>query len=115
MPSGYPALAEPLSFRRGAASVGRYSVEMKTYAAVFFSVFLAELGDKTQLATLLYAADPGASKAGVFVAAAGALVLSTLLAVTIGSEIGRWVAPHLLKTVAGVGFLAVGIWVLLTR
>ena len=88
---------------------------MRTYAVVFVSVFLAELGDKTQLATLLYAADAGASKAGVFVAAAGALVLSTLLAVTIGSEIGRWVAPRLLKTVAGVGFLAVGIWVLLTR
>jgi len=88
---------------------------MKTYAVVFFSVFLAELGDKTQLATLLYAADPGASKAGVFVAAAGALVLSTLLAVTIGNGIGRWMEPRLLKTIAGIGFLAVGLWVLLTR
>jgi len=88
---------------------------MKTYAVVFFSVFLAELGDKTQLATLLYAADPGASKAGVFVAAAGALVLSTLLAVTIGNGIGRWMEPRLIKTIAGIGFLAVGLWVLLTR
>jgi putative Ca2+/H+ antiporter (TMEM165/GDT1 family) len=88
---------------------------MKTYAVVFFSVFLAELGDKTQIATLLYAADPGTSKGGVFVAAAGALVLSTLLAVTIGSEVGRWIGPRLLKTVAGLGFLAVGLWVLLTR
>jgi len=87
---------------------------MKTYVAVFVSVFLAELGDKTQLATLLYAADPETSKAGVFVAAAGALVLSTLLAVTIGGELGRWVQPRLLKTVAGIGFLAVGSWVLLT-
>jgi len=42
-------------------------------------------------------------------------VLSTLLAVTIGSELGRWMAPRLLKTVAGCGFLAVGLWVLLTR
>jgi len=42
-------------------------------------------------------------------------VLSTLLAVTIGSEIGRWMEPRLLKTVAGIAFLAVGIWVLLTR
>ena len=88
---------------------------VKTYAIVFVTVFLAELGDKTQLATLLYAADPGTGKAGVFVAAAGALVLSTLLAVTIGSELGRWMAPRLLKTLAGIGFLAVGIWVLLTR
>jgi putative Ca2+/H+ antiporter (TMEM165/GDT1 family) len=88
---------------------------MKAYALVFFSVFLAELGDKTQLATLLYAVDPGVNKAGVFVAAAGALVLSTLLAVTIGSEIGRWIGPRLLKTVAGIGFLIVGVWVLATR
>ena len=88
---------------------------MKTYAVVFVSVFLAELGDKTQIATLLYAAVPGTSKAGVFVAAAGALVLSTLLAVTIGSQIGRWMEPRLLKTVAGIGFLAVGLWVLVTR
>ena len=88
---------------------------MKTYAVVFLSVFLAELGDKTQIATLLYAADPGTSKAGVFVAAAGALVLSTLLTVAIGGEIGRWMEPRLLKTVAGIGFLAVGVWVLLIR
>ena len=50
---------------------------MKIYLAVFASVFMAELGDKTQLATLTYAASPGASPLGVFVAAAAALILSS--------------------------------------
>ena len=43
---------------------------------IFVTVFLAELGDKTQLATLLFAAEQNTSKIGVFLASAGALVLS---------------------------------------
>lgn len=88
---------------------------MKTYMVVFLSVLAAELGDKTQLATLFFAADPGVSRVGVFVAAAGALALSTLLAVLIGSTIGAWLPPARLKVVAGLGFIAIGVWLLLTR
>ena len=87
---------------------------MKTYLVVFASVFVAELGDKTQMATLLYATDPAPGKLGVFLAAAAALVLSTALAVVIGSHAGDWISPKVLKTVAGLGFIAVGAWVLLT-
>jgi putative Ca2+/H+ antiporter (TMEM165/GDT1 family) len=87
---------------------------MKTYLAVFGSVLVAELGDKTQMATLLYATDPTAGKLGVFLAAASALVLSTALAVTAGTLLGDWMAPKLLRTIAGLGFVAVGVWVLLT-
>jgi putative Ca2+/H+ antiporter (TMEM165/GDT1 family) len=87
---------------------------MKTYLVVFASVFVAELGDKTQMATLLYAADPVVGKLGVFLAAASALVLSTALAVVIGSHAGDWISPKVLKTLAGLGFIAVGAWVLLT-
>src|SRR5262245_58373042 len=47
---------------------------MKTYALVFVSVLLAELGDKTQLATLLFASDPTVNRVGVFAASAAALV-----------------------------------------
>jgi putative Ca2+/H+ antiporter (TMEM165/GDT1 family) len=86
---------------------------MKTYLAVFASVLVAELGDKTQLATLLYATDPAARKLGVFLAAASALVLSSALAVIVGANAGDWVSPKLLKTVAGLGFVAIGVWVLL--
>jgi putative Ca2+/H+ antiporter (TMEM165/GDT1 family) len=87
---------------------------MKTYLAVFASVLVAELGDKTQMATLLYATDPTAGKLGVFIAAGSALVLSTALAVTVGAQLGDWMAPKLLRTIAGLGFVAVGVWVLLT-
>jgi putative Ca2+/H+ antiporter (TMEM165/GDT1 family) len=87
---------------------------MKTYLAVFASVLVAELGDKTQIATLLYATDPSASKLGVFLAAAAALVLSSAVAVAVGAHAGDWISAKLLRTAAGLGFIGVGVWVLLT-
>jgi putative Ca2+/H+ antiporter (TMEM165/GDT1 family) len=86
---------------------------VKTYLVVFVSVFLAELGDKTQLATVLFATTD-VSKTGVFLAAASALVTSTLIAVVIGSKLGQWAPPGPLKIIAGLGFLAVGAWVLVS-
>lgn len=88
---------------------------MKTYGAVFLSVFVAELGDKTQLATLLFASNPETSKVGVFLAAAGALVASSLLAVLVGERLGAWLRPDLAKTLAGASFIAIGGWLLLAR
>jgi len=87
---------------------------MKTYLIVFASVLVAELGDKTQIATLLYATEPGTSKLGVFLAAAAALVLSSAVAVVVGALFGNWISPKILKTVAGLGFVAIGVWVLLS-
>ncbi len=88
---------------------------MKTYAMVFVSVFLAELGDKTQLATLTFAATPGVGRLGVFLAAAGALVTSSLLAVLVGERLGAWIPPHYLTRAAGVLFVGIGGWLLFTR
>ena len=88
---------------------------MKSYVLVFASVFLAELGDKTQLATLVYAASPDVSRAGIFLAAATALVLSSLLAVIVGAQLGAWLDPRHLRTIAGLAFVAIGIWMLATR
>ena len=88
---------------------------MKAYAAVFLSVFVAELGDKTQLATLLFASRPDTSKVGVFLASAAALVASSLLAVLVGERLGGWLRPELLKTLAGGAFIAIGAWMLLAR
>ncbi len=79
---------------------------------IFVTVFLAELGDKTQLATLLFAADQRVSRMGVFVASAGALVLSSFIAVLVGSQLSHYVSPRVLKIVAGLGFVAIGVWVL---
>lgn len=86
---------------------------MRPYAVVFVSVFLAELGDKTQLATLLFATDAALSRTGVLVAAAGALVLSTAVAVAAGTLIGAWLQPGHLKTLAAAGFIVIGVWMLL--
>ncbi len=80
---------------------------------IFVTVFLAELGDKTQLETLLFAAKQDPSKMGVFLASAGALVLSSLIAVLVGSQLSAYIPPRALKLVAGIGFIAIGIWVLI--
>lgn len=83
---------------------------MQKLIIVFVTVFLAELGDKTQLATLLYAADRNASKIAIFLAAAGALVLSTGIAVVAGAKLASLLSPKALKAAAGCGFILIGLW-----
>ena len=83
------------------------------FFSIFVTVFLAELGDKTQLATLLFATDQQVSKVGVFCASSAALVLSSLLAVLIGDQLPSYVSMKALKITAGLGFLAIGAWVLI--
>ena len=78
--------------------------------AIFITVFLAELGDKTQLATVLFAADGKTSPFLVFLAAAAALVASTALAVALGVAAERWLGMVPLKLIAGIGFIAIGAW-----
>lgn len=79
---------------------------------VFVTVFLAELGDKTQLATLLFASEGRVSRLGIFVAASAALLLSTMIAVLIGGQLQAYVPLRVLKLFAGIGFIAIGLWVL---
>jgi putative Ca2+/H+ antiporter (TMEM165/GDT1 family) len=87
---------------------------MKRLALIFLSVFLAELGDKTQLATLLYATDKSLSAFSIFAAASAALVVSTFLAVLVGESVTRFLPVATLKTLAGLAFIAVGIWTIIT-
>jgi putative Ca2+/H+ antiporter (TMEM165/GDT1 family) len=88
---------------------------MKSYVAVFVSVLLSELGDKTQLATLIFATNPGISRIGVFLAAAAALVISSAAAVVVGAQLGDWLPTKALKVVAGLAFIAIGAWVIWSR
>jgi putative Ca2+/H+ antiporter (TMEM165/GDT1 family) len=88
-------------------------MDLRTLAIIFGTVFLAELGDKTQLATVLYSSDATRSRWGVFIAASLALVVSTAIAVLAGTLLGRFVSPRALQLIAGAGFAAVGIWTLL--
>ncbi len=80
---------------------------------VFLSVFVAELGDKTQLATLLFAADRQAGKLTVFVAAALALVIAAGIAVLAGGFISKYIGAKYLSYLAGAGFIVIGIWTLI--
>ena len=80
---------------------------------IFVTVFLAELGDKTQLATLLFAADKSTNKAGVLAASAGALVLSSFIAVLVGTQLSAYIPPRALKLTAGIGFVGIGLWMLI--
>jgi len=83
---------------------------LTAFGTIFITVFLAELGDKTQLATLLFAVDGRLPHFWVFVAAAAALVVATALAVLIGAAAERFLAAIPLKLIAGLGFLAIGVW-----
>jgi putative Ca2+/H+ antiporter (TMEM165/GDT1 family) len=86
---------------------------MSDLIAVFVAVFLAELGDKTQLATLMFAARGDHSPWLVFVAAASALILTSALAVGVGTVGARYLEFVPLKLVAGVAFIGLGVWTLL--
>jgi putative Ca2+/H+ antiporter (TMEM165/GDT1 family) len=85
---------------------------MRLFATVFGSIFLAELGDKTQLATLLYASGEGSSKVTVFLGSALALVLSSAIGVAAGSFLSEHVGQTALRWIAGVAFIAIGVWTL---
>ena len=85
---------------------------MKVLLPIFFSIFLAELGHKTQLATLLFATNQDLSRVSVFAASSAALTLSSLLAVLVGGQLTRLVSPVTLHLVAGFGFIIIGVWML---
>lgn len=83
---------------------------MLQLAPIFLAVFLAEMGDKTQLATLLFASDKNLSPVMVFLAASSALVLATAIAVLAGGLASRYLEVLPLKMMAGIGFIVIGGW-----
>jgi putative Ca2+/H+ antiporter (TMEM165/GDT1 family) len=85
-------------------------MNIKIFFTVFATVFLAELGDKTQLATLLFASEKEHSKLAVFLAAASALIVTTAIAVLLGDALGKHINTKYLHWLAGVGFIIIGIW-----
>ena len=87
-------------------------MDWKILATVFASVFIAELGDKTQLATLLFAADKETSKLTVFAGASLALIVTSAIGVLAGSVLSQYVSEKTLSYLAGTGFIIIGIWTL---
>lgn len=83
------------------------------YAGVIFgTVLLAEMGDKTQLATMLFASDRESSKWLVFFAAGIALLVATGLGVLAGGLLGRYLNERVLHWAAGAGFILIGSYTL---
>lgn len=87
----------------------------QAFLTVFITIFLAEIGDKTQLATLLFSAKGETSLWLVFAASASALVLAAGIGVLVGGQLEKLVSPATLKIVAGLGFIGVGLWTLLSK
>ena len=83
---------------------------LKGLWVVFVTVFLAEMADKTQLATLLFATDAKLNKWGVFLAASLALTLACAIGVLVGAQVPKLINPQKLKIFAGVGFILIGGW-----
>lgn len=86
-------------------------MDLKVMLTTFGMIFLAELGDKTQLATFAFAVD-SKTRVAVFLGAAGALVCTSLLAVLFGAAVSRLIPPVYMKMGAAILFILLGIWML---
>ena len=87
-------------------------MELKVFFTVFAAVFIAELGDKTQLATMLFAADKEVSKWTVFWGASAALVVATAIGVIAGTVLSEFINEIYLNYIAGAGFILIGAFTL---
>ncbi|HOA81490.1 MAG TPA: TMEM165/GDT1 family protein [Defluviitaleaceae bacterium] len=83
----------------------------KLFFSAFITLFIAELGDKTQLAVFCMSADKN-QPIPIFLGASLALVLVTFLGVFFGEYISKFIPEYIIKIIAGCLFIAIGIFVL---
>ena len=88
-------------------------MDYRILLTVFATVFIAELGDKTQLATMLFAADKEVSKFTIFIGASLALIATSAIGVLAGSIISDYISAKHLQYIAGAGFIIIGAWTLM--
>ncbi len=86
-------------------------MDWKLLLMTFGTVFLAELGDKTQLATLAFTAD-SKKPWTIFLASSLALVTVTAIGVAAGSVLNRWVNPLWVRRGSALLFVVIGVWLL---
>jgi putative Ca2+/H+ antiporter (TMEM165/GDT1 family) len=87
-------------------------MDWKIFSTVFISVFVAEMADKTQLVTLLFAGDKDVNKWSVFFGSASALVVTSAIGVIAGALLAQIVSARTMAVIAGVGFILIGTWTL---
>jgi putative Ca2+/H+ antiporter (TMEM165/GDT1 family) len=87
-------------------------MDFKILLTVFWTVLLAELGDKTQLATMLFACNKDTHVLSVFIGASLALIVTSALAVICGNFLSQHINPRMMSMIAGAGFIVIGGWIL---
>ncbi len=87
------------------------AMNLQTFLSTFVMIFLAELGDKTQISTFAFASETR-SPLSVFLGASLALVCTSFLGVVLGGLVGRFVPERIMKFVAAFVFLGFGVWTL---
>ncbi|MCK4539359.1 MAG: TMEM165/GDT1 family protein [Candidatus Krumholzibacteria bacterium] len=87
-------------------------MDIKVLLTVFWTVLFAELGDKTQIATLLFASDSDTHTFSVFLGASLALLVTSALAVIFGNYLSQHLHPRLMSSIAGAGFVVIGIFMI---
>jgi len=88
-------------------------MDLKMFVTVFTTIFIAEIADKTQIATMLYASNAQHSKMTVFLGSAIALCLASAIAVFAGSALSHVINGRVLTRLAGIAFILVGVWTLI--
>ncbi len=88
-------------------------MDWRVFFIVFGSIFVAELGDKTQLATLLFSSQTK-NPWIIFAASASALTLTSFIGVVAGQVLSKYVPPAVLKGIAGTAFIIIGAFILLS-
>ncbi len=89
-------------------------MDWNLFVTTFFTIFMAELGDKTQMASILMAAKTKDIWT-VFAAASLALVSVTLLGVLFADLLTSVLSPSLIKKMAGMLFVAMGILIFFNK
>lgn len=85
------------------------SVKLLTWLTTYIVIILCELGDKTQLAVLLFTSNNPRQRWMIFFASACALTLCVLIEVTVGVALARYITPATINRVAGIIFLGLGL------
>ena len=85
-------------------------MDLKLIATVFVTVIIAEIADKSQFVTLLYASNAQHSKLSVYIGSSLALMLASGVAVLVGVGLSNWIDERLMSRIAGIAFILVGTW-----
>lgn len=87
------------------------TMDWKIFASAFITLFLAELGDKTQLAVITMTSSTE-SKISVFLGASLALVAVTLIGVVFGGVLSQYVPTEWLQRIVAAAFIVIGVLML---